>query len=147
MEETNEEELKSYARACTEVLAVLKEAPEEDIAKIPTELLNALEEKKDKDYVFETNSYMSLENEDLSDVAKVILMQIFKDYIFKTQSSEENEEIKEIENTEEQNEEIENETTETALVEVKKVPLYQKIINFFKKLFHFNKREEIIDEN
>ena len=143
MEETNEEELKSYARACTEVLEVLKEAPQEDIEKIPQELLDALEEKKDKEYVFETNSYMSLENEDLSDVAKVILMQIFKDYIFKTNVTEENEEIKEIENIEEQDEEIENETTETALVEVKKVPLYQKIINFFKKLFHFNKNVEV----
>ena len=49
MEETNEEEKKMYARACTEVLEILKDAPPEDMAKIPKELMEALENKKDKD--------------------------------------------------------------------------------------------------
>ena len=43
MEETNEEEQKMYARACTEVLEILKDAPPEDMAKIPKELMEALE--------------------------------------------------------------------------------------------------------
>ena len=88
MEETNEEEQKMYARACTEVLEILKDAPPEDIAKIPKELLEALENKKDKDYKFETNSYMSFENEDISETARAMLMGIFREYIMKPQEDD-----------------------------------------------------------
>lgn len=155
MEETNEEEQKMYARACTEVLEILKDAPPEDMAKIPKELMEALENKKDKDYKFETNSYMSFENEDISETARAMLMGIFREYIMKPQEDEPKQEFEnnvEIENNIEdidhQNKDKEQEE-QLALVEVKKESLYRKIINFFKKLFHVKQKEnklENVDE-
>lgn len=151
MEETNEEEQKMYARACTEVLEILKDAPPEDIAKIPKELLEALENKKDKDYKFETNSYMSFENEDISETARAMLMGIFREYIMKPQEDEPKQEFEnnvEIENNIEdidhQNKDQEQEE-QLALVEVKKESLYRKIINFFKKLFHVKQKEDKLE--
>ncbi len=151
MEETNEEEQKMYARACTEVLEILKDAPPEDIAKIPKELLEALENKKDKDYKFETNSYMSFENEDISETARAMLMGIFREYIMKPQEDEPKQKFEnnvEIENNIEeiahQNKEQEQEE-QLALVEVKKESLYRKIINFFKKLFHVKQKEDKLE--
>lgn len=155
MEETKEEEQKMYARACTEVLEILKDAPPEDMAKIPKELMEALENKKDKDYKFETNSYMSFENEDISETARAMLMGIFREYIMKPQEDEPKQKFEnnvEIENNIEdidhQNKDQEQEE-QLALVEVKKESLYRKIINFFKKLFHVKQKEnklENVDE-
>ena len=155
MEETKEEEQKMYARACTEVLEILKDAPPEDMAKIPKELMEALENKKDKDYKFETNSYMSFENEDISETARAMLMGIFREYIMKPQEDEPKKEFEnnvEIENNiediEHQNKDQEQEE-QLDLVEVKKESLYRKIINFFKKLFHAKQKEnklENVDE-
>lgn len=159
MEETNEnnfsnEEQKAYARACTEVLEILKDAPQSDIDKIPKELLEALESKKDKTYEFKTDSYMTFENEDISDIARVILMQIFKEYILNPNIEVNKEEVKESceeqekisDNismyNEDQNDSIEENTTELALVEIKKEPLYKRIINFFKKLFNIGMKNK-----
>lgn len=151
MEETNEEEQKMYARACTEVLEILKDAPPEDMAKIPKELMEALENKKDKDYKFETNLYMSFENEDISETARAMLMGIFREYIMKPQEDEPKQEFEnnvEIENNIEdidhQNKDKEQEE-QLALVEVKKESLYRKIINFFKKLFHVKQKEDKLE--
>ena len=151
MEETNEEEQKMYARACTEVLEILKDAPPEDMAKIPKELMEALENKKDKDYKFETNSYMSFKNEDISETARAMLMGIFREYIMKPQEDEPKQKFEnnvEIENNIEdidhQNKDQEQEE-QLALVEVKKESLYRKIINFFKKLFHVKQKEDKLE--
>lgn len=151
MEETNEEEQKMYARACTEVIEILKDAPPEDMAKIPKELMEALENKKDKDYKFETNSYMSFENEDISETARAMLMGIFREYIMKPQEDEPKQKFEnnvEIENNIEdidhQNKDQEQEE-QLALVEVKKESLYRKIINFFKKLFHVKQKEDKLE--
>lgn len=152
MEETNEKEQKMYAKACTEVLEILKDAPPEDIAKIPKELLEALENKKDKDYKFETNSYMSFENEDISETARAMLMGIFREYIMKPQEDKPKQEFEnnvEIENNIEEIAHQNKEQEQLALVEVKKESLYRKIINFFKKLFHVKQKEnklENVDE-
>ena len=151
MEETNEEEQKMYARACTEVLEILKDAPPEDMAKIPKELMEALENKKDKDYKFETNSYMSFENEDISETARAMLMGIFREYIMKPQEDEPKQEFENnveikinIEDIDHQNKDKEQEE-QLALVEVKKESLYRKIINFFKKLFHVKQKEDKLE--
>ncbi len=145
MEETNEEEQKMYARACTEVIEILKDAPPEDMAKIPKELMEALENKKDKDYKFETNSYMSFENEDISETARAMLMGIFREYIMKPQEDEPKQEFENnIEDIDHQNKDQEQEE-QLALVEVKKESLYRKIINFFKKLFHVKQKEDKLE--
>ena len=151
MEKTNEEEQKMYARACTEVLEILKDAPPEDMAKIPKELLEALEDKKDKDYKFETNSYMSFENEDISETARAMLMGIFREYIIKPQEDSQKQSVKIEENIKNNTEEIENKNKaqeqeeQLALVEVKKERLYRKIINFFKRLFHVKQKEDKLE--
>ena len=142
----SEEEQKAYARACTEVFEILKEAPQEDIRKIPKELMDALELKKDREYKFKANSYTIFENEEISDIAKVILTQIFKEYIMKSEENIKNNEEDEktlpteiitnnIENSDEKQEE------QVALVEVKKESLYKRIIKFLKKIFKLNRDE------
>lgn len=152
MEETNEKEQKMYARACTEVLEILKDAPPEDINKIPKELIEALESKKDKNYKFETNSYMSFENEDISETARVMLMGIFREYIMKSQIDEQEQKVENKvdieENSKSNAEEINNENNDEeqiALIEIKKESLYRKIINFFKKLFHVKTNKDNLE--
>ena len=134
---------------------ILKDAPPEDMAKIPKELMEALENKKDKDYKFETNSYMSFENEDISETARAMLMGIFREYIMKPQEDKTKQEFEEDveleENTENNIEDIvhqnkdQEQEEQLALVEVKKESLYRKIINFFKKLFHVKQKEDKLE--
>lgn len=51
----------NYGKAYTEVLKILKYMPKDDVSKIPVEILQMFENKKDNTYKFEINETMILQ--------------------------------------------------------------------------------------
>lgn len=149
-----------YHKAYKEVIEILKYVPQESVNKIPKTTLETFEKKMDKDYVFNIDINKSFEEQNLLEETKDIFAVIFRDYWatpyqrerikakekYDRQKIEEekankynpddifNKKIKEQnkENTKQQNEE---QTVNNLPVEYKE-KFYEKIINFFKKLFH-----------
>ena len=150
----------NYHKAYKEVIEILKYVPQESVNKIPKTMLETFEKKMDKDYVFNVDINKSFEEQNLLEETKDIFAVIFRDYWatpyqrerikakekYDRQKIEEekankynpddifNKKIKEQnkENTKQQNEE---QTVNNLPVEYKE-KFYEKIINFFKKLFH-----------
>ncbi len=150
----------NYHKAYKEVIEILKYVPQESMNKIPKTMLETFEKKMDKDYVFNVDINKSFEEQNLLEETKDIFAVIFRDYWatpyqrerikakekYDRQKIEEekankynpddifNKKIKEQnkENTKQQNEE---QTVNNLPVEYKE-KFYEKIINFFKKLFH-----------
>ena len=150
----------NYHKAYKEVIEILKYVPQESVNKIPKTMLETFEKKMDKDYVFNVDINKSFEEQNLLEETKDIFAVIFRDYWatpyqrerikakenYDRQKIEEekankynpddifNKKIKEQnkENAKQQNEE---QTVNNLPVEYKE-KFYEKIINFFKKLFH-----------
>ena len=150
----------NYHKAYKEVIEILKYVPQESVNKIPKTMLETFEKKMDKDYVFYVDINKSFEEQNLLEETKDIFAVIFRDYWatpyqrerikakekYDRQKIEEekankynpddifNKKIKEQnkENTKQQNEE---QTVNNLPVKYKE-KFYEKIINFFKKLFH-----------
>ena len=156
-----------YAKAYKEVVEILKYVPEESVNKIPTELLETFRENMDKDYRFIVDVEKSFEEQNILDETKAILANIFRDYWATEQQREriiekenKDREIDEARKREKYNpndlfknrpgihteptpEETTNEVTngeeeDNLPVEVKKEKFFEKIIGFFKKVFHIN---------
>ena len=53
----------NYPKAYTEVLEILKYMPKDDVNKIPKELVNTFEYKKDNNYIFAINEYQDFSKE------------------------------------------------------------------------------------
>lgn len=70
-----------YAKAYTEVLGMLKYFSYESIEKIPKDVMQMYEENKDKNYEFEFDRDKSFENQDISKLSKILIANIFTDYI------------------------------------------------------------------
>ena len=90
----------TYACSYVEVLEILKHIPKEDYEKIPKEKIEFYEKNMDKNYVY---IYDSVEPKTLRKT-DIILMNLYKNYIAK---SEEKEKIEEILRLNEQKEEQE----------------------------------------
>lgn len=74
---TNEE----YARAYTEVLGMIKYFSSESLEKIPEDVIHMYEENKDENYDFEFDRNKSFDDQDISKLAKILIANIFADYI------------------------------------------------------------------
>ena len=74
---TNED----YARAYTEVLGMIKYFSSESVEKIPKDVMQMYEENKDENYEFEFDRNKSFDDQDISQLAKVLIANIFTDYI------------------------------------------------------------------
>lgn len=70
----------AYARACTEVLELLRHLPKEEHCKIPESEFEYYEKNKDADYVFELDMSKQLEEQEISIEANSIIISIFKKY-------------------------------------------------------------------
>lgn len=70
----------TYARACTEVIELLKFFPKESVEKIPEKELKAYLYKMDKTYKYEVDKSKSFEEQKMSDKTKAIFANIFRDY-------------------------------------------------------------------
>lgn len=147
----------NYSKAYKEVIEVLNFVPKESVDKIPQTMIDTFKAKMDKDYDFKVDINKSFEEQDLLDETKAIFANIFRDY-WATPYQKERIEAKEKYDRQKAEEEkrtlynadnifkkkeinVEDENNKQELnnnlpIEVKKEKFYEKIINFFKKIFH-----------
>ena len=144
---------KEYAMAYTEVIEILKHVPDEDINKIPKEKLEFYKTNMDNEYNYKLDMTKEFEEQEISDITKAILANIFRDY-WATPYQKERIEAKEkydIEKLEEEKREqynpdniFKNNKEETVVentnlpVEIKKETFFKKLISFIKGLFNKN---------
>lgn len=145
----------NYPKAYTEVLEILKYMQKEDVNKIPTEMIEMFENKKDKSYLFNVKENDDFADLNILDETEAIFVNIFRDYwatseqkkkIIEKQNYDKS--IIEKEKMEKYNPDnifkqseilknnidiIENKK-ETSLVEIKE-SLFIKFINFIKNIF------------
>ena len=70
----------NYPKAYTEVLEILKYMPKEDVDKIPREMIEMFENKKEKSYVFSVKETDDFANLNILDETEAIFVNIFRDY-------------------------------------------------------------------
>lgn len=139
-----------YAKAYTELYEILKNISENDLNKIPNEILNMLEEKRDKEYEFKLQENIEFENQELLRETKILLAILYRDYwatkeekekiMQKWKSdiikSEEEKKIKYNKLFKNKKEQISEQKNDNNLpIEVKKESVFEKIISFIKKYF------------
>ena len=69
-----------YANAYTEVLDILKYISKEDYEKIPKSKIKVFEENCNKNYSFTYDENKTLDEQNVSEIAKVIIAILFRDY-------------------------------------------------------------------
>jgi len=69
-----------YAVAYSEVLEILKHIPIEDYNKIPKNEIELFETYADNDYTFNYDTSKTLEEQNVSDITKGIIILLFRDY-------------------------------------------------------------------
>ena len=70
-----------YANAYTEVLDILKYISKEDYEKIPKSKIKVFEENSNKNYNFTYDENKTLDEQNVSEITKVIIAILFKDYL------------------------------------------------------------------
>jgi len=142
---------KEYAMAYREVIEILKYVPDEDVQKIPEEKLEFYKTNMDNEYKYKLDMTKEFEEQEMSDITKAILANIFRDY-WATPYQKERIEAKEkydLEKLEEEKREKYNpdnifknkkekifvENTNLP-VEIKKETFFKKLISFIKGLFN-----------
>lgn len=149
----------NYAKAYKEVMEILNFVPKESIEKIPRTVLEVFKTKMDNDWQFKVDINKSFEEQDLLDETKAIFANIFRDY-WATPYQKERIEAKEKydrqkiekEKSEKYNPDdlfkkkkipINQEKKEISNlpIEIKKDNFYEKIINFFKRIFHLENKK------
>ena len=147
----------NYPKAYKEVIEILKYVPEESVNKIPQTMLDTFKAKMDKEYNFIVDINKAFEEQELLEETKAIFANIFRDYWatpYQKERIEAKEEYDRQKAEEEKREQYnpndifkrkqkDNEKDENIQavnnnlpIEVKKEKFYEKIVNFFKKLFH-----------
>lgn len=142
----------NYHKAYVEVLEVLKYIPKEDLEKVPKDIIETLETKKDTEYKYELNKNVVFENQILMKETKAILANFFRDY---WATPEQRNAIKEKEIKEELEEEENkikidydavfkrniNTTShkkETQIVVIEEKKWYEKFVDWIKNIFKRN---------
>ena len=69
-----------YGIAYSEVLEILKHIPIEDYNKIPKNEIKLFEAYADNDYTFNYDTSKTLEEQNVSDITKGIIILLFRDY-------------------------------------------------------------------
>ena len=80
--------INTYAKACTEVLEILKYLPREEYGRIPKEKIEFYRNNKDNSYNFNFDITKSLNEQKISREARVIIVSLFRDF-FCTPSQQE----------------------------------------------------------
>jgi len=71
---------KKYAKAYTEVLELLKHIPEEELEKIPRSELQFYEDNCDKNYKYEYNQDLAVDQQTISKEANTVIVAIYMNY-------------------------------------------------------------------
>ena len=70
----------NYPKAYTEVLEILKYMPKEEVNKIPKEMIEMFETKRDKSYIFKVKEVDDFADLNILDETEAIFVNIFRDY-------------------------------------------------------------------
>ena len=144
---------KEYAMAYKEIIEILKYVPDEDVSKIPQEKLDFYKENMDNNYDYKIDESKEFEEQEMSEITKAVLANIFRDYWATPYQKERiiakekydleklEEEKREKYNPDEifknrKKEEIQNEEINNLPVEVKKENFFKKLISFIKNLIN-----------
>lgn len=140
----------NYKNAYKEVYTILNYLDEDDYDKIPPEIINAIKLNMNEEYEYEMNEEIDIFEQQMLPETKATLYNIFRDYlatpeqkekILKMQLEDRRKiEIQKQENYKQEdlfknrnsNFKVQNE--QTALVEVKKLNFFQKLLNKIKQL-------------
>lgn len=116
-----------YDNAYTEVYVILNSLVKEDYNKIPSDVINAIRENRNKNYRFEIDDKLDLKEQKLLPETKAILFNLFRDYLA----------------TKEQKEKIVNlQSIEKRKIEEKKKEKYKEQPYFFEKKHNKNTIQE-----
>ena len=69
-----------YANAYSEVLEILKNISKEDYEKVPSEKIDLFEKNANKNYNFQYDANLTLDEQNVSKRAKAIIAILFRDY-------------------------------------------------------------------
>lgn len=139
---------KEYAMAYTEVIEILKHVPDIDVQKIPKEKLEFYKNNMDNEYHYTIDVTKEFEEQEMSDITKAILANIFKDY-WATPYQKERIEEKDKYDLEKAEEEKRNKYNpddifknkkENKVIENTNLPVVVKKETFFEKLIRFLKK-------
>ena len=117
--------MNSYNNAYTEVCAILECLDEIEYAKIPSEIIEAMQSNRNKDYIYEVED-VELRYQKMLPETKAILFNLFRDYLA---TSEQKEKI------------IKMQTEERKKHEIEKQKIYNK--NIFEDRQH-EKQNQVI---
>lgn len=70
-----------YNKAFTEVYTILQYLDEEELEKIPNEILDIIKENRDKEYTYEMNADLDLKEQRMLPETKALLFNLFRDYL------------------------------------------------------------------
>lgn len=155
----------NYEKAYKEIVEILKYVPEESINKIPKEMRDMFEAEQLKTYNFQMDTEKSFEEQELLEETKAILANIFRDYWATDYQrarilEKENQDREELErqkgekynpdnifknknantNNDSINQDIQEqlnkEFNKNLPTEIQKQNIFQKLLNFIKKLLH-----------
>ena len=70
-----------YANAYREIIEIFKYFPKEDIDKIPESKMRLFQENENKDYDFKYDPSKTLEEQNVSELAKDLIVFLFRDYM------------------------------------------------------------------
>ena len=146
-----------YANAYSEILEILKYISIEDYNKIPKDRIKLFETNSNKNYVFDYHPNLTLDEQNVSEITKIIIAILFRDYwatpkqreviIAKEKYDREKEDeekrerynsdnlFKNNKQTSRQNHISQAETKVTLPVEIKKQNFFDRIIKFIKNTF------------
>ena len=140
---------KEYSKAYREVIEILKYVPDEDVKKIPEEEIEFYKKNMDIEYDYKIDMTKEFEEQEISDITKAVLANIFRDYWATPYQKEriqarEKYELKKIEEVKYNSDDIftrnkaEDKIEENANlpIEIKKKTFFKKLINFIKGLFN-----------
>lgn len=151
----------NYPKAYTEVLEILKYMPIDDVKKIPKELIDTFEYKKDSNYKFVIDENQDFSKLKILDETEAIMVNIFEDYwatpeqkakieakmredmrrIEEEKKIKYNVDIFKKEDIKKQDTVNENITNDNNLpMEVKQERFFKRVINFFKKILYKNNK-------
>ena len=137
----------NYKNAFTEVYTILQELNEEELSKIPPEIVETIKNNMNEEYKFELDDNLELKEQKLLLETKAILFNLFRDYLatpeqkekiirMQNEARQKNEERKRQQHSSsvEFNKKIENEslaksTENKALVKVEKKSIFKRILD------------------
>lgn len=135
-----------YTKCLVEVDEILRHLKEEDLEKVPVDILEAIKESKDKEYTFKYDETKSLKEQDISRDTIAILSYINTEYLLSENQRKIMEEFHKLNDIKKESDKIGNDNVfktkdespvekVAPLAEVKELKWYEKILNFFKSLF------------